>query len=214
MFTFTGEKDTTLRWWTYQIWIKLHKLLKLKVPLPKAIMNHKFSMVYAKNLPKVILSIIEEPGKFHDQKVNIAIKETVTLPLLLKLIGECLNISNIEYDYDENTAWFRYPTAQRGPIDITKAELLFNWAPTNLKQSVMNTCRFFEDAMTNSIYAKEKEIMLAEFIEDGLPNEFDDEKLFVESLTTAYGPSVWDGIDIGFQVNDEKQIADKSKNEL
>ncbi|XP_057293697.1 dTDP-D-glucose 4,6-dehydratase-like [Hydractinia symbiolongicarpus] len=210
-----GERDNTLRWWTYQLFLKIHKALKIKIPLPKPIMERNFSMVYAKDVSVAIETIITNPGLFHDQIINLAFKEDVTLRSLFTEIGACLNITNMEFDYDENTAWFRYPSVEKGPIDITKAELIFDWKPTKFIDAAQQTCAFFENAMVEPAYAKEREVMLAEFIEEALPDDFTDDQLFSNSLIDAYGPLVFKNIDLGFDVDlDEKRIGQVPKEEL
>ena len=98
----------------------------------------------------------------------------------------------------------------RGPIDTTNAEILLDWSPSKFEDAVKATCEFFENAMVDPLYATERELLLAEFIEETLPEDFDDIDLFNRSLTNAYSPAVFKGIDIGLEIDSENLIGDSS----
>ena len=165
-------------------------------------------MVFSNDVAQLLVSIVNEQNKdVEDQVFNIAFKEEVTLRYLLGRIASCLGVQNVKYNYDDETAWFRYPTAERGAISIEKATENLNWQPTALDSAIIHTCKFFEEAMVNPTFSKDREIMLATFIEDALPDQFTDDEQFVAALRKAYGPRVFEGVDLGFDIDpDENRI--------
>ena len=196
--------------------MKVHRGINIKVPLPKAVKKINHSMVYAGDVASAIIKILEKPAVLHDQVINLAFKESVNLEKLLDSIADCLKLANVTYDYDIDTAWFKYPAVQMGPIDTAKAELILEWSPITFLDASKRTCRFFEKAMTDSRYIKDKELMLAELLEEGLPEDFIDELHFFDVLKKEYGIEVMKGIDLGFDEMEKliEEKKDETKNEL
>ena len=171
-------------------------------------------MVYAKDVASVTSKIIKERFQYHDQIINLAFKEDLTLTKVLQAIQSHYNLPDTSYDHDDEKGFFRYPTAERGPIDVTNAEVLLDWEPTSFKEAARVTCEFFDEAMVNPLYAKEREIALADFIEETLPESFEDKNLFIKTLTNIYGPAVFKGIDIGIDTSDSADYLIEAKKEL
>lgn len=173
-------------------------------------------MVHQNYVSNAILQIIESSERFLSETINIALTESITLELLLNTIATCLNITEpINFEIDEESAWYKYPTGGQGPLNISKYNKLFTSNNNNLlsfKESVCKTVMFYENAMTDLNYAKDRELMLAEFIEEVLPDTFTDVDLLIDVFVRAYGSKVFEGIDIGLYPednNDVKQIESK-----
>ena len=177
--------------------MRLHRAFNATVSLPKGIKSHKFSMVYGKDVAKAIAKVLEDPHVYFDKIINLAFKEDITLTKVLSFMQRYYGLSEVLYDHDDEKGLFRYPTAERGAIDCSNAEILLDWNPTSFDEAATATCKFFEEAMVDPVYAKERELALVDFIEETLPESFNDEKLFVDILTRIYGPAVFRGIDIG-----------------
>lgn len=189
----------------------MHPLLKLPVPLPEGIRKHTFGMVYAKDVANAIVDVLQEPSLFNDQILNLAFKEEITLEKILSSMATFYGIAaNVTYNTDDETAWFKYPSTQRGPLDTTNAEILMEWSPTDFQTAVNNTCTFFENAMVDPRYSKDRELVLAEFIEETLPDSFSDEDLLINSLVKAYSPAVFKGIDIGFAFDETQNLIEST----
>ncbi|XP_066931110.1 dTDP-D-glucose 4,6-dehydratase-like [Clytia hemisphaerica] len=208
-----GERDTSYRWWNYQLWMNLHQHFNHKVALPNGVKDHKFSMVYAGDVAKAIMKIIHEPEVFHDKVINLAYKKDITLTKILDFMQKYYKLDKVSYEHEDEKGFFRYPTAERGPIDVTNAEILLDWEPTPFEEAAKATCEFFDEAMVNPIYAKEREIALAEFIEETLPESFDDEDMFIYVLTKLYSSAVFNGIDIGLGEIDSDNLLTETNNE-
>lgn len=171
-------------------------------------------MVYAKDVANAISKILQDPEIYYDKIINLALKEDITLTKILRFMEKYYKLTDVSYDSDDEKGFFRYPTAERGPVDCSTAEVLLEWNPTPFEEAARATSEFFDEAMLNPEYAKEREVALAEFIEETLPESFDDEKLFVKVLTEIYGAAVFRGIDIGLSVEVDPGFLIESKSEL
>lgn len=172
-------------------------------------------MVYAKDVANVITNkILQNPEIYFDKIINLAFKEDITLTKVLNFIEKYYGLTDVSYDHDDQKGFFRYPTAERGPIDTSIADLLLDWNPTSFEEAATATCKFFDQAMINPAYSKEREFALADFIEETLPESFDDERLFVNTLTKLYGQDVFRGIDIGLGDTSDPGFLLEGKTEL
>ena len=208
-----GPRDTTMRLWTYQLWVKLHKQLNLPIHLPDGIHNKTFSFVYSKDVAKAILDVLQAGEKVHDKTINLAFDEAINLEELLNKIGNYLKIQNLHFNRNDSSAWYRFPAVELGPIDTSAAKELIDWNPTALDDALNEVFSFNEDAMVDATFAKDREIMLAGFVEDILLEEMKDDDILERTLVEAYGPTVLDGIDLGLEIDPEQpQIpVDQSK---
>ena len=199
-----GPRDTTARIWTYQSWIKFHKALNIPIHLPNGIQQKQFSLVFSKDVAQTIVSSLEMGKAVHDQIINLAFGETLSLGKLLRAIGQCIDIKQIEFNKDEESAWYRFPAVDHGRLDTTLAKYLLNWAPTRFEKALKETCDFFENAMVDIKFAKEREMMLAGFIEDILPDDIQNDDILERTVVDVYGPAALDGIDLGLEVDPDQ----------
>ena len=199
-----GPRDTTMRLWTYQVWVKLHKQLSLPIHLPDGIHNKTFSLVYSKDVAIAIINVLLAGEKVHDTTLNLAFNEEITLEELLNKSGNYLDVNDLHFNRNDSSAWFRFPAVELGPTDISLAKAVLNWNPTSLDTALNETFSFNEDAMVDPAFAKEREIMLAGFVEDILLEEMKDDDILERKLVEAYGPMVLDGIDLGLEIDPEQ----------
>lgn len=207
-----GPRDGSFRFWTYQIWIQTHRAIKEKVHLPLGVSDTKFSLIHVEDAAKAVQKIIEAGPKAHDQAINLAFEEYFTLKSLLTDIGRQLKVSDeIDFLTDEDRAWYTYPTVTKGPLDISRARLLLDWEPMPWSRALKSLTTFFEDAMTDKAFASEREMVLADVIENMVPEE--KYHSFLQALKQIYGEEVFDGLDmdIGF-AKDAMEIEDSNDN--
>ncbi|XP_031566487.1 uncharacterized protein LOC116301551 [Actinia tenebrosa] len=193
-----GPRDGSFRFWTYQIWIQTHKAIKEKVHLPLGVSDTKFSLIHVEDAAKAVQKIIEAGPKAYDLAINFAFEEYFTLKSLLTDIGRQLKVEDIDFLTDEDQAWYTYPTVTKGPLDISRARLLLDWEPIPWTRALKSLTTFFEDAMTDKAFASEREMVLADVIENLVPEE--KYSSFLKALKRIYGEDVFDGLDmdIGF----------------
>ncbi len=204
-----GPRDSTMRLWTYQVWVKLHKELNLPIHLPKSIQNTTFSFVYSKDVARAVSDIIAAGKGVHDEIINLAFDESLTLTSLLKFIANYHGVPDLILNENDESAWYRFPSIELGPLDTKLAKSLIGWTPTKLETALNFTLDFNEDAMVEKKFAREREMMLAGFVEDILLEEMKDDDVLERKLVEAYGPSVLEGIDLGLEVDPEQpQIPD------
>ncbi|XP_065053475.1 uncharacterized protein LOC135682488 [Rhopilema esculentum] len=199
-----GPRDTTSRLWTYQVWVKLHKALNLPIHLPEGIENKTFSFVYSKDVAKAIIEVLKSGKEIHDKTLNLAMNEPLTLGYLLRGISKYLDVGDLLLNTSDTNAWYRFPTTDLGPLDTSLAKHLINWEPTPLDVALNETFSFNEDAMLDPVFVKEREIMLAGFVEDILIEEMQDDDILERTLVDAYGPAVLEGIDLGLEFDPEQ----------
>eukprot|EP00794_Sanderia_malayensis_P003478 gene3478-3976_t len=209
-----GPRDSTMRLWTYQIWVKLHKKLNLPIHLPLSMRNKKFSFVYSYDVANAISNLISAGKAVHDKAINLAFDEALTLASLIHHIAGYHGIKGVILNENDESAWFRFPTVELGPLNTTLAKKLINWTPTPRDVALNATLDFNEEAMVDKKFAKEREIMLAGFVEDILLEEMKDDDILERTLVDAYGPAVLDGIDLGLEVDpDQPRIPDAHEKE-
>ena len=141
-----GPRDRTQRWWLYQLWLLAHRTLNHPLHIPAHLDDRKISFVYVADVAELIVSLIPNEGESpHSGIFNLAVKETPTLRELLLEMAECLNM--IDVNFNEGPLHF-YPSVTRGPVDITKAEEVLDWQPTQLKHAICNVCKFYHRAVS------------------------------------------------------------------
>jgi len=58
-----GERDTTYRFWLYQLWVRLAPLLPARpVTIPTFLLDQKNSFVYVEDVAKVVVDVVEAAG--------------------------------------------------------------------------------------------------------------------------------------------------------
>lgn len=153
-----GPYDTTKRHWRYQLWVKASNHFPVYLPQP----NKKLSFVYREDVVSAIFAILASPeDKVNGEAFNLAMMETPTLKEYLELVGEILQVkpkfvfasdfpssdsedSSSSSSSDLSISYF--PSVDFGPIDISKVLDTLPWKPTSLKNALIPTCLFFEEA--------------------------------------------------------------------
>lgn len=179
-----GPRDNTLRWWTYQLWLKLSTHLTRQITIPIRLFSKPISFVYVNDVADLIERSLTFKDEVFNQAYNLAFSETWTLYQVLSKIGRSLEKEDINILLDERRDYFYlFPSVTMGPINIEKAKKYLDWKPTPFEIAAEETIRFYEDAMTNKTFTKNANQVIENikryFTED--PNEVD------RGLATEYG---------------------------
>lgn len=162
-----GPRDTTYRWWMYQLWIRISQhLQEVPVPLPASIKDRPMSVVYVEDIATVVEKVLSEP-KAYNKPYNLAIEETPSLTEFLKEIEANLGVRKANYKVVSDGI-YAYPDVRRGPVDISRAKQELNFKPTPIKEIVRKTIKFYENAMVNLPKARDEflNIMAREIFKD------------------------------------------------
>ncbi|CAF1178275.1 unnamed protein product, partial [Didymodactylos carnosus] len=151
-----GARDSTDRWWFYQMWLQFFQIINKPIDLSS---NIKTSYVYVKDVARYIgfiltKTFVDDDDKtlssinFDNQILNIACNEILQLKQLLLMIVDELGKQQDEilFNENENTEINFFPSVTRGPIDTRKAVTKFNWNPTPIKETVREIVQFYNNA--------------------------------------------------------------------
>lgn len=193
-----GPRDNSFRFWTYQLWIRIHQDIKHPVHMPSGVSDTKFSLIHVEDAAKAIEKVLDAGPVVHNQAINLAFNEHFTLKKLLRDMADKLNVDKLEFISQDEETWYSYPTVTKGPLDISKAKLLLGWVPMTWERALYSLIFFFEGAMTDDKFLKEREILIADFFENIIPEEHYETAL--KKLISLYGKDVLEGIamDMGF----------------
>ena len=194
-----GPRDNSFRFWTYQLWIRIHKEIHHPVHMPSGVSDTKFSLIHVEDAAKAIEKVLDAGPSVHNQAINLAFNEHFTLKKLLRDIANQIDVDELDFLSEDDETWYSYPTVAKGPLDISKAKILLpGWQPMTWKTALTSLCAFFEGAMSDEKMHKEREMLLADFFENIVP-----EKYYATTLTKLfeiYGRGVMKGVamDMGF----------------
>ncbi|KAJ7389859.1 hypothetical protein OS493_028828 [Desmophyllum pertusum] len=207
-----GPRDNSFRFWTYQLWIRIHKDIGHPVHMPSAVSDIEFSLIYVEDAAKAIEKVLDVGPVAHNQAINLAFNEHFTLKTLLRNMADKLSIDELEFISEDEATWYSYPTVTKGPLDVSKAKLLLDWEPMTWERALDSLYTFFEGAMTDEKFLKEREILLADFFESIVPEEHYGTAL--KKLFKIYGNDVLQGIamDVGFDETLEIEGASDAQN--
>ena len=194
-----GPRDNSLRFWMYQLWIRVHEAIEHPVHLPSGVANVPFSLVHVEDVAKAVEGVLDVGEKAHDQVFNLGFEEHLTLDTFLNDLAAKLGVKDLQFHHDDKTSWHTYPTVTKGPLNITKARTLLNWEPMTWQGALSSLCDFFDDAMTNEELSEEKEMLLGEFLEYTVPDTHFE--AFLGKLKEIYGDAVFDGMDFDWGVD-------------
>jgi len=186
-----GPRDTTYRFWIYQLWIRLASMLpKQPVVIPKYLVDYKISFVYVDDVAQAILEILKPSNRdaVYDQVFNLAWPQTMTLKQLLYDIKAELGVEEENFNADnESSNVYFYPTGRTGPLDPSKAEKAFGWKPTPWKEAVSKTVQFYEAALASGKFDTQRD----EIIQIQAMQFYSDDKLhFYDTLEKTYNINI------------------------
>ncbi len=158
-----GSRDSTDRWWQYQLWVTLAEQTCKPVFIQEQLKSKPLSLVYVKDVASMITSLITNPHvsgnkQIVNQAFNLAFEETPTLEELIKEIATALKVKdevNVEYSCSEELSQI-YPSVENGPIDINKAKTILDWKPTPFAKAVRDIVHFYEEVRRGRDFVEEK----------------------------------------------------------
>lgn len=153
-----GNRDNTLRWWAYQLWIRSHAEMALPLHVPSWLSQRQLSFVLAEDVAKTVVSLIaRNESHMWDQAYNLAFTERCSLEDLLKMIAFEMGIASLETSNDGPVQSYLFPSVTRGPLNVTRAQQTLRWQPTSLKDAVQKTVHFYEEAWRRDLFPRELE---------------------------------------------------------
>ena len=172
-----GPRDTTNRFWNYQIWLQTHQFDVSFGPVhlnPNE--NKPMSLLYSEDLSDLIIKFFDSDLDVYNEAYNVAF-DPITLEDFIEIMAESLGTDVVFNRTDQaNVHW--YPSVTRGPIDTTKISQKLNWKPSPLKVAVKSSCEFFESAMSVPLFEKRRDGILGKY----LPNKEAREKFLKGEL--------------------------------
>lgn len=194
-----GPRDNSFRFWTYQLWVKTHKAIAHPIHLPDSVADTKFSLVHVDDVANAIIAILDAGKKVHDQAINLAFEEEFTLRKLIEAIAikENVELDSLQFLTDDKLAWYTLPTVSKGPLDTRKARDLIAWNPMTWEDALDGLSKFYNDAMTDKKWIKEREMVLADFFEFVVQEQYYQAAL--TELKRIYGKDIFDGVDFGWK---------------
>jgi len=153
-----GPRDTTTRWWMYHLWVKLSAHIPdHPVTVPGFLTEYPITFVYSEDVASAIIKIIHLGPQIEDQAINLAYPETFTMDQVLEDMRMEMRIEGAQFNItDDQMPFYVYPTYRRGPLDIERAVSLINWSPTPWKEAVREMVEFYEAAMSNETFERER----------------------------------------------------------
>ena len=159
-----GPRDTTHRWWIYQLWVKLSPEFPNKpIIVPKYLQNYEMSFVFVDDVAQLLVDILlddEMNVKAANNVFNLALEQTVTGEQLFRDIGKELQLKDISItisDDPDTTHFYVYPSVRRGPISTDKAKNVLGWKSSPWREVVAHTVTFYEMAMTRDEFQKQRD---------------------------------------------------------
>ncbi|XP_063693576.1 uncharacterized protein LOC134825333 isoform X1 [Bolinopsis microptera] len=161
-----GPRDTTLRWWQYQVWSEHFVLLDEAFPVHEDKQHLKFSMTYGDDLAKAVVSVINKGVM--NEVYNIAMEKTFTLPhVLLELCIYFGNGDKCWADYHSAVdSYSLYPNNHMGMLDIEHAKTDLDFEASSWEDVLKDTITFYERARHN--HTKERDMVLSRLNENVL----------------------------------------------
>ncbi len=171
-----GPKDSSQRFWQYQIWVEVSGQIHIPVWIPSKYVTQPLSFVFVKDIAKLIARIAEMDSNalqsVCNQAYNLACVETVTLKEFLTIIQSCLDIKDLQVrDSDSECVPDILPSVERGPVNIGKARSMLGWCPTPLQLAIKETVDFNKNVVSKQAFREERESVY-EDVEENLSELF------------------------------------------
>ncbi|ELU14644.1 hypothetical protein CAPTEDRAFT_164581 [Capitella teleta] len=155
-----GPRDTTHRFWIYQLWIKLQPYFEEHpVKVPYFLHDYALSFVYVDDVAKVLTEILSHDNEaVMNQAFNLAWPKSITLEKLIRTIQAEIDSTKKTGPAidDKGTTSYFYPSVRRGPISTEKAEQTLDWKPTPFETAIRESVAFYERAMKDEKFVKQR----------------------------------------------------------
>lgn len=166
-----GPRDSTLRWWKYQLWIEFQRQLSTPIPIPKRIADLYTSYVYVKDVGKAVELVLKL--NVQDEIFNIGFDEPKRLEDLLRAIAINVGVSESQMSELLNkkgeggelpSGEFGFPSVFRGPIDCSKAKKQLQFEAADWSAAIRDTTEFYQRAIIG--FPDERDEVVKDFLID------------------------------------------------
>jgi len=165
-----GPRDTTNRWWTYQLWVKFYPEIQNPIFMPAHVANKIESLTYVEDVPPVIMKIIELGEPVWNEAYNIAMEEEFSLANILLRMRDGMGMKEVlGNSQDTDKSFYLYPSVFSGNMDMSKAKKILNFKPTKAEEAFKNTLSWYEDAFYK--FPTQRDIILSELFKTAVPKE-------------------------------------------
>jgi len=165
-----GPRDTTNRWWTYQMWVTFYPEIDRPVYMPAHVADKIESLTYVEDVAQAVLKVIEKGEQVWDEAYNIALEEEFTLANILLRMRDGLGMKEVLGDSeDSEKSFYLYPTVFSGNMDISKAKKLLDFAPTPADKAFEETLAFYKKAFVD--FPEERDEVLTELFKTAVPKK-------------------------------------------
>uniref|UniRef100_T1IJ26 NAD-dependent epimerase/dehydratase domain-containing protein n=1 Tax=Strigamia maritima TaxID=126957 RepID=T1IJ26_STRMM len=167
-----GPRDTTNRWWFFQMWLQFYNYINKPLAIPPHTSSLNTSYVYVKDVAAVLLKMVLEKEKVKNDVYNVALESAYTLPALLEGIAGEMGINNVEFTPTGKTPSnfsFPFPSVTRGGVDISKVKMTLNWTPTPFPDVIKETVEFYKTALVK--FPNERGEVIESLLSDVVPDQ-------------------------------------------
>ena len=165
-----GPRDTTNRWWTYQLWVKFYPEIQNPIFMPAHVANKIESLTYVEDVPPVIMNIIELGEAVWNEAYNIAMEEEFSLANILLRMRDGMGMKEVlGNSQDTDKSFYLYPSVFSGNMDMSKAKKMLNFKPTKAEEAFKRTLNWYEDAFHK--FPTQRDIILSELFKTAVPKE-------------------------------------------
>jgi len=165
-----GPRDTTYRWWMYQLWIKFYPEINKPISIPAPIKDKVESLTYVEDVGQAILKVFNLGPQVWNQAYNIAMDEEFSLSNILLRIRDGIDQQNVMSEVvTDSNAYHGYPSVMMGPVDITKAREKLGFEPTDVEEAIRTTIHFHEDAFAK--FPKQRDLVLKDLFSIVVPKD-------------------------------------------
>ena len=141
-----GQRDSTLRFWQYQLWLQHTHTLRRRIPIPSHLAQLHTSSVYVRDVAAAVALLLREPPDSPNLNTafNIAFPQPRTLRQLLAAMAAALARqipgSGVEMEAvieEGGSGPFMFPSVTRGAVDSAKFVRAFpTWRPTDFTAAI------------------------------------------------------------------------------
>jgi nucleoside-diphosphate-sugar epimerase len=193
-----GPRDTTYRFWFYQLWVRVAAALPQRpVIVPQFLVGYNNSFVYVDDVAKTLVDLVdrvanggEQSSKIIDEIFNLAWPQNITLDGLLHDIESVVKSDDAEplaFNSEDSENMYLYPTVRFGPIDSSKAAATFGWLPSDWKTAIKSTVDFYEAAMKDPKWQTQRDEIVQIVAGQLYSGSGEDREGFISNLEKIYG---------------------------
>jgi len=165
-----GPRDTTNRWWTYQLWVKFYPEIENPIFMPAHVANKIESLTFVEDVAQVVTDIINLGEPVWNEAYNIAMEEEFSLANILLRMRDGLGLKEVlGNSEDTEKSFYLYPTVFSGNMDINKAKKKLHFQPTSAEEAFKKTLAWYEEAFAK--YPTQRDIILSELFQTAVPKQ-------------------------------------------